>query len=280
MKIILTCKFKTYAKINLFLHVTGRRDDGYHLLESIFYFPDIFDEISFEEAPETFLAISGRFAKGLDVKDNLILKAYDLLKELFPEKIPELKFNLQKNLPVSAGIGGGSANAAGVLRELNRYYKLNLSDSELCKMGVKLGADVPSCIISKTSFVSGIGENIEVIENFAKLNILLVNPLNPVSTAEIFKMGFERYSLPVSKEGLTLDKIKGCKNDLQENAAKILPEILDILDMIQNQSGCLISRMSGSGATCYGIFDSSESLDKAYKNLSKNKPEYWVEKSH
>ncbi len=279
-------KFKTFAKINLFLHIIGKREDGYHLLESIFYFPEIYDEISFKEAEVTKLSITGRFAGKLDEKNNLVIKAFDILKKEFLKKLPNLNFILEKNLPVSAGIGGGSANAGGVLRELNKYYKLGISNSELYKIGEKLGADVPPCIAFQACFVSGIGEKIDRINNFPELNILLVNPLKPVVTSEIFRKGFANYSDPLKDknfENLSLGELvsflKEKKNDLYENALSLLPEISGVVKLIGKQKGCLLSRMSGSGATCFGIFDTKENLEDAFKDVGKI-TEYWVAKSY
>ena len=277
--------YKSHAKINLFLHVLGKRSDGYHSLESLFYFPNIFDEIEFiVEKREKRLEVSGPFADRLqnNLDDNLIIKTYETLKNLHPNKIPELSFKLTKNLPVAAGIGGGSANAATVLRELSREYNLGLSYEELFAIGVGIGADVPACVLSRSCFAKGIGEMISEVTEMHKLNILMVNPLRSISTAEVFRMGFEKFSKPVKKElgfrstQSLIDFLENTRNDLELNAKKLCPEITGIIELIDKQSGCLFSRMSGSGATCFGIFETSDKASLAKENILKDNPSYWV----
>ncbi len=289
--------YKSGAKINLFLHILGKRPDGYHDLESLFYFPDIYDEIEISEkvtgdpsslvpsyAETSRLQITGAFAEKLigEEKNNLILKTYSLLKILYSTKLPDLSFKLKKNLPVAAGIGGGSANAATVLKALNENYKLGLSASQLYKIGARLGADVPACIMDRTCFAQGIGDVLSDVGDFPELNILLVNPLVPVSTAEIFKMGFAEYSKPLkgnlsfkTTQGL-IDFLEGTKNDLEENAKAICPTINDVLNSISQQSGCLLTRMSGSGATCFGIFESKDKALMAKEIIEKEHKGWWV----
>ncbi|MDX1949418.1 MAG: 4-(cytidine 5'-diphospho)-2-C-methyl-D-erythritol kinase [Rickettsiales bacterium] len=278
-------KFKTYAKINLFLHILGKREDNYHLLESIFYFTNCYDEISFEPSNANELEVNGRFAFKLEnlKNSNLILKIYELLQKNFPQKLPNLKFTLTKNLPVSAGIGGGSANAAGVLREVNKFFELNLDNNSLQKIGLEIGADVPACVFSKPCFVEGIGEKISEIKNFTELNILLINPLIEVATKDIFAMGFDKFSKPISIEKTDFSNsnnlikfLQNTKNDLENNAVKICPEINQIIGFLQGLEGVLIARMSGSGATCFVIFDNQENLFSAYKEVEKNFPSYWA----
>ena len=332
-------KIKSHAKINLFLHIIGKRPDNYHLLESIFYFPEIYDEIEIIEGKGAKnLEVSGRFADRLvgDENSNLILKTYSLLKILYSTKLPDLHFKLKKNLPVAAGIGGGSANAATTLKALNEIYKLGLSDAALYKIGARLGADVPACVLGRTCFVEGVGEKLSDISNFPKLNILLVNPLVPVSTAEIFKMGFAdytsslhhnsgviasealaergnletgnwkletgkskpeldprfceddtafgakvlstKYQLPNFKSTQHLiDFLETTKNDLENNAIKLCPQISDIIKSISSQNGCLLARMSGSGATCFGIFESADKAKQAKFAIETSSPNFWCE---
>jgi len=278
-------KFKSHCKINLFLHITGKRPNGYHELQSLFYFPEIYDEIEFLDDKKNEFLIDGKFARDLspEKKDNLIFKAYSLLKILFSLQIPDLSIKLTKNLPVASGIGGGSANAATILRELNNIYGLHLSLNQLYKIGMRIGADVPACILSQTCLAEGIGEIISPIKDFPKLNILLVNPLTPVSISEIFKMGFNEFSKPTShdlsflKTQSLIDFLESTKNDLEVNAKQIAPQITEVLNLIEKQPGCLLNRMSGSGATCFGIFETSDAALIAKENISKIKPGWWVE---
>ncbi len=275
---------KAFCKINLFLHITGKRDDGYHSLESLFYFPNIYDEIEITEGEES-LFIMGKFAHKLqgDAENNIIFKAYKLLQQKFPEKVPELSFLLVKNLPVASGIGGGSANAALVLRELNKRYHLGLSTIDLFKLGVKLGADVPVCILSEPCFAQGIGEVITPVPNFPKIHLVLANPNVEVSTAEIFKMGFSEFSAPVknnfefSRTQSLIDFLDGTHNDLEKNALQLCPSIHDVLADIGSQEGNLLARMSGSGATCFGIFETKDKALQAKQNIISKNPNWWVE---
>ncbi len=282
--------FKTFAKINLFLHILGRREDNYHELESIFYFTDCYDEISFSEVKTnevtSKIELKGRFAdelKNSDLSENSIIKAYKILQEFSQNKLPNLKFTLTKNLPISSGIGAGSSNAAGVIRELNNFYQLNIANEILENLALKIGADVPACLYSKPLIARGVGEKISLINNFAKLNILLINPLIQVSTKEIFKMGFTKFSNPVNYKNSDftdvnslINFLKNTQNDLQKNAIKICPEIREILEYLPKLKGFLIARMSGSGATCFAIFDSEKNLSIAREKTQEKFPNYWL----
>ena len=280
-------KIKSHCKINLFLHIIGTRADGYHELESLFYFPEVYDEIEIiEGANADKLQIDGRFGAELqnNKNENLILKTYSLLKILYGAKLPDLNFKLTKNIPIASGIGGGSANAATILKALNEKYELGLNSSQLYKIGARLGADVPACIMDRTCFARGIGEILADVGEFPDLFILLVNPLKPVSTKDIFKMGIgPAFTAPLNKQMSfkntqnLIDFLETTHNDLEQNAKKLLPEINDIIGMIKFQSGCLLSRMSGSGATCFGIFETKDKALMAKENILKQNPNFWVQ---
>jgi 4-diphosphocytidyl-2-C-methyl-D-erythritol kinase len=264
------------AKVNLNLYITSKREDGYHLLESLVYFPEhIFDEIEFKKSAKTSLKIIGPFAKNLsNIDDNIILKTFEILKNLYPKNFTSgVEITLTKNLPVASGIGGGSGNAAATLIAINKLFSLNISDDELARVGVQIGADVPVCIKSQTCIMRGIGEEIEAKPNFPKLHLLLVNPLISVSTAEIFKMGNFAFQKPEISQ---VENYLTSKNDLENNAIKICPVILEVKSEIAKQKGYVISKMSGSGATCFGIFDSEENLTLARKTLAENHKNWWV----
>jgi 4-diphosphocytidyl-2-C-methyl-D-erythritol kinase len=279
-------KIRSHCKINLFLHILGKKDDGYHELESLFYFPEIYDEIEIsEDVTGDRLKVIGRFGAELqdNLNQNIILKTYSLLKILYSTKLPDLSFTLTKNVPVASGIGGGSANAAAVLKYLNETYELGLRASQLYKIGARLGADVPACILDKTCFAKGIGDVLEEVFDFPKLNILLVNPLVAVSTAEIFRAGFSVYTSPLNKDmgfkttQTLIDFLEGTRNDLEPSAKKLCPQINNITNDISSQSGCLLSRMSGSGATCFGIFETKDKAIIAKENILKQNPNFWIE---
>ena len=271
------------AKINLSLHVGRLVDDpdhehfGYHPLGSLVAFADIGDEVSCEIAKQTSLTISGPFADGLAAdQNNLVLKAYRAV--VARADLPPLAFHLIKNLPVASGIGGGSADAAAALRLMQNYA--DLPDAEWLDIALFLGADVPVCWHSKTSKMMGIGEIIERIDLSPPLNAVLVNPGTPVSTAEVFRTFDDRdppempSSLP--DHGDLWMQILQSDNDLQSPAIKIEPIIGDVLREIASQNGCQIARMSGSGATCFGIFENRGHASAAKARILVNNPDWWV----
>ncbi|HCR85084.1 MAG TPA: hypothetical protein DIV86_00235 [Alphaproteobacteria bacterium] len=301
---------RSYAKINLFLHILGKRADNYHELQSIFYFPEIYDELEVIRSDKFELYVAGEFADKIPQipKENIIYKTLLELKRLYPEKITDISVFLTKNLPVAAGIGGGSANAATTLNVLNELFALELSKEKLAEIGLKIGADVPSCVYSKPMIVTGVGEGIELLDGhtenllsplsssltlkwergllgnnfFPKLNILLINPLKSVSTKQIFEMGFKNYSEEIKieknklfKQEYIFELLHRTKNDLQENAIKLCPEIAEILESL-NATNPIIARMSGSGATCFAIYETKEKLENAALQINENLPKYWV----
>ncbi len=268
------------AKINLYLHVTGKRPDSYHLLDSLVVFADAADELRIELAKDFSLEITGEFANLVDINDNSVKKAAESLQKYSGEQ-GSCKITLKKNLPVGAGIGGGSSDAAATLLVLNDLWKLNLSGGELQKIGLKIGADVPVCLARRSSVMSGIGEEIREIK-LPPLNLLLVNPDVQVSTTKVFSMGFDKFSAPAAKVK-NFDSLEELvrflsrtRNDMEENAIKIAPEIAEVLLAISRQKGCLLARMSGSGATCFGIFDTVENSRAAAIAIGKEKKSWWA----
>ena len=262
------------AKINLTLHVGRVIKDpsdpfyGYHPLDSLVVFADIGDEIEMAEADKTALSIEGPFAKGLTAQDdNLILRALSAAKAK-PHKI-----TLQKHLPVSAGIGGGSANAAAVLR---------LCGVDDLQTAVPLGADVPVCLQSKTAHMTGIGEDVTLMPDMEQLHALLINPRVAVSTGAIFKAFDEAPDIretprPMKTSGDLLARALDGRNDLQAIAMAQAPVIGDVLRMLASQNGCQLARMSGSGATCFGIFESDRALRQAQAAIRTQAPDWWCE---
>lgn len=291
------------AKINLFLRVVGKRNDGYHLLQSLFYYCEyIYDEITIAENnkhKQIDLRITGDFAHNLSTEnaDNIIIKAYDFMCNRFPKISLNPLITLNKKLPIASGIGGGSADAACVINFLLNRYDIPLSAELILDIANNLGADIPPALIGKTQLVSGIGEQLQIIENFPRLNILLVNPLISISTQEVFNESHFHFennkTIDSSKLLLKLNQIisiddEGKKlhelvqllqdygNDLRFAATKKLPKITNIIASISAQKGCLFSNMSGSGATCFGIFDSRHNLETAAKILRNSHAKYWV----
>ncbi len=278
---------KSFAKINLYLEIVGRTKNGYHLLDSLMALIDIFDIISLEENYCLQLEIKGDSTNSLQEswQENIIIKAVNLLAEKY-HFTPQIKITLEKNIPIAAGLGGGSSNAAAALLMLNQFYNLNLSKTELLEFALKLGADVPFFIDSEMSFVSGIGEVLKPAKfDCQDLCLLIINPKKPVSTKEVFAglsgSLFENLARENSEEKSDdlISVIKNRRNDLQNSAIKIAPEIAMILNKIANQKDCLISRMSGSGASCFGIFVNEKDLNLACLKLQNSFPEFYIQKA-
>ncbi len=235
-----------WAKINLALHVRRRRADGYHDLETVFAFCDAGDEVHAVLGPETRLAIDGPFAAGLAIDDNLVLRAARAIGVT-------AEIRLTKNLPIASGIGGGSADAAATLRLL-----AHLSGQPVPPLAIQraLGADVPACVRAQTMRGSGAGEALTVAASVAGTPILLVNPLIPLATGPVFKAwdGIDRGPLADWRHG---------RNDLEAPAMALVPEIGAILAWLRGQPGVTLARMSGSGATCFALFDGPAARDAA-----------------
>lgn len=254
------------AKVNLTLHVGALRDDGYHPVDSLVVFADIGDDLAFEPAAETMLSIEGADDLPID-GSNLILRAMTLI-DAAPHQI-----ELTKNLPVSAGLGGGSANAAAVLRQFKSILK---SDH----LAYNLGADIPVCLNSRTAMMRGIGEDITPLPDLGQLSAVLVNPGVAVSTGAIFKAmdGAPRAKDPQSNAGGgdLLSRALAGDNDMQSFAAAQAPEVLDVLRALAQQTGCELARMSGSGATCFGIFRSDAQATAAAASIAAAQDGWWV----
>lgn len=244
------------AKINLTLHVTGKRDDGYHNLKSLVTFANYGDEISFEAGGNDFtLTMSGAVIEG----DNLILKAARAFKAAHP-LCPFGAFHLVKNLPVASGLGGGSSDAAATLRLLNTDIH-----ADLMPMAQKLGADVPICLDMKTRFMFGIGHDLgEVISGYSQ-HAILINPRIAISTQDIFK----RLTLPVIET-------HNDRNDLEKPAVLFAPKIGELLQSLKALPHVQTARMSGSGATCFALFSNKNHASNAIVILQDSYPEYWI----
>jgi 4-diphosphocytidyl-2-C-methyl-D-erythritol kinase len=241
-----------YAKINLALHVRGREPNGYHRIETIFAFCEHGDVLTATEADVLSLEVTGPFAGALEGEsDNLVLQAARALGRT-------VAFKLEKNLPVAAGLGGGSADAAAALRMFGGGVEI----------AARLGADVPACLSSRTSRGTGKGDEIEPVEiaGLSGAPVLLVNPGVPLSTAAVFRAwdGVDR--------GPLCDWMEG-RNDLQAAAIGLVPEIADALDAL---SGARVARMSGSGATCFGLYDSEGGRDADAARIAAARPGWWV----
>ena len=260
------------AKINLCLHVTGQRADGYHLLDSIVVFADIGDQISIKSSDDFSLTINGPFAHGLSTgPDNLVLQA----ARLFSENCKGAAITLTKNLPVASGIGGGSADAAATLRAMSRMTGAPWP----ADAGLSLGADVPVCLQSKSCRMQGIGEQITRIKNFPNFAAVLICPKAGLTTSSIFSAIENKNNASVS---LWLENqdiytfLHEQRNDLQRPSIATVKEIGKCLDAIKDQDADLV-RMSGSGATCFGLFSRNVAAQNAAQSLLNNHPDWWVQ---
>lgn len=273
------------AKINLFLHVGDRRSDGFHALESLVVFADVGDELMIEPAKEFSLALNGPFGiKLADEQDNLIAKAARALAAK-AGRTPDVKITLTKNLPVASGIGGGSADAAATLRGLMQFWNLKIPNEDLHAIAETLGSDVPACLLSETLWMTGRGEGIEPIPGLPPAPLVLVNPGIGVSTRDIFanlkdRVGIGQAAKP--KPDLSIlalaDYFKSNRNDLEKPARQIAPVIGETLSAIA-ANGALRTRMSGSGATCFGLFADDKTAEEAAAKLANDHPTWWVKKA-
>ncbi|MEM8749991.1 MAG: 4-(cytidine 5'-diphospho)-2-C-methyl-D-erythritol kinase [Pseudomonadota bacterium] len=269
-----------HAKINLCLHVTGQRDDGYHLLDTIVTFAEIGDQLTFENGDGVSLEISGPEAEGLVANgSNLVIKAADALANVANEH-RGAKIELCKNLPVSSGIGGGSADAAATLVGLNDLWTKEYDSDALSKIGLSLGADVPMCLHGKPLRASGIGEQLEPV-SMPAFSMVLVNPRVGVSTPEIFKALVKRDNPPAPRcpdsDDLSewVSWLSRQRNDLQSSAIALHPSIQTALDSLETCAS-LLARMSGSGATCFGLFENDAQAAATAETIADQHPDWWV----
>jgi len=270
------------AKINLYLHVTGKRTDGYHLLDSLMVFAGIGDTVTAAPAPSLALTVEGPFAKGLDAgSDNLVLKAARALQDATGSQ-QGAALTLTKRLPVASGIGGGSADAAATLKALCDLWDVELPEKELQDLALSLGADVPVCLKGTPSFVGGIGEELSPAPSLPPCWLVLVNPGVGVSTPAVFKArdgGFADPApfdeAPESPERLAA-LLAQRRNDLEKPAQSMAPEVASVLAALHTADHCLLARMSGSGATCFGVFANAEEAEAAVDRLSARNPHWWV----
>ena len=274
------------AKLNLYLHVTGRRADGYHLIDSLVVFAALGDTVEVRPADGLSLAISGPFADAVDAGgDNLVLRAARLLADAGGAAAGSggAAIRLDKRLPAAAGLGGGSADAAAALRGLSALWNLSPGDDDLARMALALGADVPACLGMRPVFVGGIGENLDPAPDLPAAWAVLVNPGQPLSTAAVFGARTGGFSRPdrfaeAPRDTVQLAALLARRaNDLEAPALRLCPAIGDALAALAAEPGCLLARMSGSGATCFGLFaDAAAAAAAAARRLGAGRPGWWV----
>jgi 4-diphosphocytidyl-2-C-methyl-D-erythritol kinase len=266
------------AKLNLDLLVTGRRADGYHELDSLVAFADVGDELTIRPGDGLSLELAGPFGPELAGNpSNLVLAAARALAAAAGIE-PRARLRLVKRLPVASGIGGGSADAAAALRGLRRHWALPLGDGELRGIGLQLGADIPVCLVSRTARMRGVGDRCEPAE-LPAMHVVLLNPLRPLATADVFK------ALPYESIGPRAEPVPAVpdlhwlarsRNDLVGPARALLPVIGELLAALAEAQGCRLARMSGSGPTCFGLFDGATAAKAAAAAIGNAHPGWWV----
>jgi 4-diphosphocytidyl-2-C-methyl-D-erythritol kinase len=270
------------AKVNLYLHVTGRRGDGYHLVDSLVAFADIGDRLTARPAASLSLTLTGPEAPGLagEGERNLVLRAARLLAAE-ADIATGAELVLEKNLPVAAGLGGGSADAAATLRVLRRLWRLELDDVALARLGERLGADVPVCVYARPAWVGGLGEQVELAGDLPEIGIVLANPRRPLPTAAVFAArrgefgaAVPRFAMPPDAARLA-QALAGCRNDLAEAAIGLVLEIGDVREALAGLPGALLARMSGSGASCFALFPDRAAATRATTSLAAARPQWW-----
>jgi 4-diphosphocytidyl-2-C-methyl-D-erythritol kinase len=279
------------AKVNLTLRVLGRRIDGYHDLESVVAFADCADRLTLKAGSNLILTATGPRAQECgETADNLVIRAARLLGEhVAGLKLGE--FTLDKQLPVAAGIGGGSADAAAALRLLARANTIEIDDTRVIEAAQLTGADVPVCLSSRACVMTGVGDTLQPL-GLPKMPCLLLNPRVPVATSDVFAaLGLRSGEMRVGASDVVqapawpepdasfddwLDILAAGSNDLEAPAMRIQPVICEVLSALRAAAGVRLARMSGSGATCFAIFDSDEAAQRAAQSIQLDHPLWWV----
>lgn len=274
------------AKINLALHVTGRRADGYHLLDSLIVFTRFGDRLAVRPAGVDSFSVGGAFRHGVPDDDaNLVLRARDLLRRAAAPGAPSVGIALEKNLPASSGVGGGSSDAAAAIRTLCRAWRVDPAGEAVRGVAAALGADVPMCVAARPLVARGIGHDIAPLPSFPALPVVLVNPGVSVSTPAVFSRLAGRDNPPMPPLPRFADAadvvrwLAATRNDLEEPARTLAPEI-DAARAALDGAGAGFSRMSGSGATCFGIFASNDGAASAADRIRRDRPGWFVEATH
>ncbi|MEM7270426.1 MAG: 4-(cytidine 5'-diphospho)-2-C-methyl-D-erythritol kinase [Pseudomonadota bacterium] len=270
------------AKINLFLHVRGQRPEGYHSLDMMVAFPRIGDLVEAEPASGLSLVVDGPFGDGLSAgADNLTLGAAEALAARMTPK-PGAALRLTKNLPIAAGIGGGSADAGAALRLMSRLWP-DAPVHALDNIAFALGADAPMCLAQTPAIVGGVGEKLAPAPPFPGFWVVLANPMIPLSTASVFQ-ALERRSNPASPRpparfhdlGHLVSWLSTCRNDLEAPARALCPVIGRVMSALSWDQECRFVRMSGSGATCFGVYETEAAANSAADRLRTAEPDWWV----
>jgi 4-diphosphocytidyl-2-C-methyl-D-erythritol kinase len=270
------------AKINLALHVVGRRDDGYHNIETLAVFTRFGDRLSISDADADGFSVAGQFAAATPADDtNLVLKARDLLRDAAGNACPPVSMELNKNLPVASGIGGGSSDAAAALRGLRQFWNLDIADAELARIGQEIGADVPMCLAARPLIAAETGTDLTMLAEWPPLGLVLVNPGVAVSTKDVFAGLAKRDNdaMPPPPRQIDFHSLRNwleaTRNDLQNTATALQPVIGAALAELR-RADAGFARMSGSGATCFGLFETGNVAKRAAAAIRARHPDWFV----
>ena len=276
-------KIKSFCKINLFLKVTKKLNNGYHNIKSLITFCELHDLISISKIRglNDKISFSGKFKKGINQKSNTVTKVLDLLREKKFLKNQTFKINIQKNIPHGSGLGGGSSNAADLLNYLNIRMKLKLNKKKMKKIADQIGFDVAINLERKNTFLTGKkGEIIRLKQKF-RLNLLIVYPNLICSTKKIYKknrnIGLSKPQpfFYIKNKKKLINLLKNENNDLEKIVTKIYPKVKKVIDLIESQKGCYFSRITGSGSACIGIFSNMKNAIYVQKLIKLKYPKYW-----
>ncbi len=272
---------KAPAKINLFLHIIGKKETGYHLIESLFAFTTLSNLLEIKVGYKKFRHDYSKVefinsTSRINSKYNTVMEAVMLLLRYAPSHA-KVSVKVMKNVPTASGLGSGSADAGAVIRTLGKLW--DIDRLILNEIALNIGADVPASIDNIPVFVQGVGEELHLIEKLSiPVDIVLIKPKKKfLSTPEVYSRHQGNFSKPIEwDESNLLDIIKNARNDLQEIAIHLVPEIRDIVSALELQKGCLVARMSGSGTVCFGMFGSEEDAKIAASNIQEEHPDWWV----
>ncbi|HEV2550617.1 MAG TPA: 4-(cytidine 5'-diphospho)-2-C-methyl-D-erythritol kinase [Stellaceae bacterium] len=279
----MTERRRALAKLNLYLHVVGRRADGYHLLDSLVAFADVGDEIIAEAAPALSLKLAGPYAAALGEPPsaNLVWRAAERLAA-HAKRDATAALTLVKNLPVASGIGGGSSDAAATLRALASLWRIGIGEEELAALGARLGADVPVCLLGRMAWLGGVGERVAPAPALPQCAVLLANPGVALATPDVFAARRGAFSAPARFDAMPADArglaalLAERRNDLSDAAVALSPVIADVLARLALLPGTLLARMSGSGATCFALFATLAGAEAAAQELRAERAGWWV----
>ena len=269
------------AKVNLFLHVVGKTDNGYHNLQSLIAFGDDGDTITITPSAEFRFSFDSTTEHLPTDENNLVICAAKLLASALGKDL-NCHIHLTKNIPIGAGLGGGSSDAAATIKGLLEFWKTEIDSETLNTLLLSLGADVPSCYQAIACYFEGVGEIITPLNNFPTINALLVYPNAHSSTQDVFKQYQRNFSTPITlptdfhDDKALIDFLKTQENDLSPAAIKNIPDIQKVLNALADTDDCQIARMTGSGSACFALFKTAKQARDAKHIIQKQFPDYWV----